>query len=116
MIPPRARQVRVTTTGRKSGRRHTVPLWFVADGPGGPLYLWHCRGRTDWVANVRAAGRLEVDFGAGAQPARASRVEGAERDRVRDAFHRKYVGARVFQLLGWSRGAVIFRVEIARPA
>src|SRR5262249_26261643 len=58
-----AREVRVTTTGRRTGRRHTIPLWFVARGAAGPLYLWHCRGRTDWVANVRASGRLDLDFG-----------------------------------------------------
>lgn len=106
-----ARQVRVTTTGRRTGRRHTVPLWFVARGESGPVYLWHCRGRTDWVANVRAAGRLALDFGAGPVAARATRIEGPERDWARAAFHRKYIGARLFQLLGWSGWAIVFRVE-----
>jgi hypothetical protein len=110
-IPLRARQVRVTTPGRRTGRRHTVPLWFVARDAAGPLYLWHCRGRTDWVANVRAGGHLELDFGAGPLPARATRVDGDERAWARDTFHRKYVGARLFQLLGWSRHAIVFRIE-----
>jgi len=114
-VPVATRQVRLTTVGRRSGRRHTVPLWFVAPGPAGPLYLWHCRGRTDWVANVRAGGPLTLDFGAGPVMARATRVGGPERDRARDAFHRKYLGARLFQLLGWSRRAVVFRIE-ADPA
>jgi deazaflavin-dependent oxidoreductase (nitroreductase family) len=111
VIETRARQVKVTTTGRKSGRRHTIPLWFVARGDDGPVYLWHCRGKTDWVANVRAAGRLWLDFGAGPRDARATRIDGDERDWARNAFHRKYLGARIFQLLGWSRGAIVFRVE-----
>jgi deazaflavin-dependent oxidoreductase (nitroreductase family) len=111
-IPSRVRQVRITTTGRKTGRRHTVPLWFVARGPDGPLYLWHCRGRTDWMANVRASGRLDVDFGDGARPARAMPVDGEEREWARRAFHRRHLGARVFQLLGWSRQARVFRVEL----
>ena len=110
-IPFRARQVRVTTTGRRTGRRHTVPLWFVARGPAGPLYLWHCRGRTDWVANVRAGGPLAIDFGAGPVTARATRVEGDEHTWARRIFHRKYLGARLFQFLGWSRRAIVFRVE-----
>jgi deazaflavin-dependent oxidoreductase (nitroreductase family) len=112
-LPAGARQAWITTTGRRSGRPHTVPLWFVARGEDGPLYLWHCRGRTDWVANVRASGRLTLDFGGGRLLARAVRIDGAERDWARDAFHRKYLGARLFQLLGWSRRATVFRVEAA---
>jgi len=111
VIPVGARQVRVTTIGRRSGRQHMIPLWFVAPAPDGPVYLWHCRGRTDWVANVRAAGRLALDFGDGPTAAHATVVRGAERDAARAAFHRKYVGARLFQLLGWSRRATVFRVE-----
>ncbi len=110
-VEPATRQVRVTTTGRRSGRRHAVTLWFVARGGAGPVYLWHCRGRTDWVANVHASGRLEVDFGGGPMAARAERVAGEERDWARHTFHRKYLGARVFQLLGWSGRAIVFRVE-----
>ena len=112
-VPARARQVRVTTTGRRSGRRHTVPLWFVAGSEAGPVYLWHCRGKTDWVANVRAGGDLTLDFGDGPVAARATRVEGRQREWARGAFHRKYLGARVFQLLGWSTRSVVFRVEVA---
>jgi len=110
-IPPGQRQVRVTTTGRRTGRRHTVPLWFVARGATGPLYLWHCRGRTDWVANLRASGRLDLDFGDRPVAARATRVDGDERAWARHAFHRKYLGARLFQLLGWSRQAIVFSVR-----
>jgi hypothetical protein len=110
-VPVEGRQVRVTTTGRRSGRRHTIPLWFVARGEDGPVYLWHCRGRTDWVANVRAAGTLDLDFGGGPVPACATRAGGEEREWARTAFHRKYLGARLFQLLGWSRRAIVFRVQ-----
>ena len=75
------------------------------------MYLWHCRGRTDWVANLRARRDLSLDFGDGPVAAVGTRVEGDEREWARHAFHRKYLGARLFQLLGWSRGAVVFRVE-----
>lgn len=111
-VPVRARRVRVTTTGRRTGRRHTVTLWFVARGETGPLYLWHCRGCTDWVANLRASGRVALDFGHGPAEGRARRAEGEEREWARAAFHGKYLGARVFQLLGWSRQAIVFRVEV----
>jgi deazaflavin-dependent oxidoreductase (nitroreductase family) len=103
--------VRATTTGRRSGRRHTVTLWFVARDADGPAYLWHCRGPTDWVANVRAGGPVAVDFGSGRVDVGVTPVHGEERDWARRAFHRKYLGARLFQLLGWSRGAVVLRLD-----
>lgn len=112
-VPEGTKRVRVTTTGRKSGRRHPVTLWFVAKAPEGPAYLWHCKGKTDWVANVRGKGPVDVDFGQGAVPVRATRVDGDEREWARGAFHRKYLGARLFQLLGWSKGALVFRLERA---
>ena len=31
---PEAKRVKVTTMGRRSGKKHTVPLWFVSKGPG----------------------------------------------------------------------------------
>jgi deazaflavin-dependent oxidoreductase (nitroreductase family) len=108
-----AKRVNVTTTGRRSGKKHTVPLWFVAQGPAGPAYLWHNKGKTDWIANIRARGGAEVDFGGGAIPVRATRVDGQERERVVGQFLRKYLTARLFQLLGWTKQAVVFRLERA---
>ena len=110
-VPDGARRVRLTTTGRRSGKRHTVPLWFVARGSAGPAYLWHNRGKTDWMANLRARGEAEVDFGGGAVAVRATRVDGEERGWAVGAFLRKYLTARLFRLLGWTRRAVVFRLE-----
>ena len=108
-----AKRVNVTTTGRRSGKKHTVPLWFVAKGPAGPAYLWHNKGKTDWIANIRARGGAEVDFGGGVIPVSATRVDGQEREWVVGQFLRKYLMARLFQLLGWTKHAVVFRLERA---
>jgi deazaflavin-dependent oxidoreductase (nitroreductase family) len=112
-VPDGAKRVRVTTTGRRSGKKHTVPLWYVTKGPAGPAYLWHNKGKTDWMANIRARGGAEIDFGDGAVAVSAARVEGPERDWVVAAFLRKYMTARLFQLLGWTKQAVVFRLERA---
>ena len=112
-VPGGAKRVRVTTTGRRSGKKHTVPLWFVAKGPAGPAYLWHNKGKTDWMANIRARGSAEVDFGSGVMPVSATRVDGAEREWAVGAFLRKYLTARLFQVLGWTKRAVVFRLERA---
>ena len=105
------KRVNVTTTGRRSGKRHTVPLWFVAKGPAGPAYLWHNKGKTDWMANIRARGGAEVDFGGAQVNVTATRVDGQERDWAVGAFLGKYLTARLFQLLGWTKHAVVFRLE-----
>ena len=112
-VPDGAKRVNVTTTGRRSGKKHTVALWFVTKGPEGPAYLWHNKGKTDWMANIRARGAAEVDFGSGILPVSATRVEGQERDWVVGQFLRKYLLARLFQLLGWTKQAVVFRLERA---
>jgi F420H(2)-dependent quinone reductase len=41
---------RITTTGRRTGRPHTVTIWFVADGT--TLYLGTLSAKRDWVRNV----------------------------------------------------------------
>lgn len=110
-VPDGAKRVKVTTTGRRSGKKHTVALWYVAKGPSGPAYLWHNKGKTDWMANIRAKGEAEVDFGGGSLTVRATRVVGQEREWVIGTFLRKYLTARLFQLLGWTKRAVVFRLE-----
>jgi hypothetical protein len=40
-------------------------------------------------------------------------VDGAEREWAVGAFLRKYLTARLFQLLGWTKQAVVFRLERA---
>ena len=41
----------LTTTGRVSGRPHTIEIWFVAHD--GSAYLMAGDARSDWVRNVR---------------------------------------------------------------
>jgi hypothetical protein len=50
----------LTTTGRVSGRPHTIEIWFVAHE--GCAYLMAGNARSDWVRNlrVRAATRLRL--------------------------------------------------------
>ncbi len=53
--------LRLTTIGRKSGKRHTVTVWFLVDDE--VIYLVTLRLRRDWPRNVRANGRVELDIG-----------------------------------------------------
>jgi deazaflavin-dependent oxidoreductase (nitroreductase family) len=49
----------VTTTGRRTGRSHTIEIWF---GEGdGTLYLLSGGGdRSDWVRNIRREPKVSV--------------------------------------------------------
>jgi deazaflavin-dependent oxidoreductase (nitroreductase family) len=107
--------VRLTTTGRKSGRQHTVTIWFVvADAR--HLYVQHVRGPTaDWYRNLAKQPAVHVDFGSGPVAARATPIADAtEVRRVLGLFRRKYIFAWVFQLLGMTKRAVVATVEVAR--
>lgn len=52
----------VTTTGRRSGRPHTVEIWFALHG--GTLYLLSGGGDgSDWVKNIQANPTVGVRVG-----------------------------------------------------
>jgi deazaflavin-dependent oxidoreductase (nitroreductase family) len=50
--------VTLAVTGRRSGKERTVPLVPVEHE--GVTYLVSARGETDWVQNLRAAGKCEL--------------------------------------------------------
>jgi deazaflavin-dependent oxidoreductase (nitroreductase family) len=52
----------VTTTGRRSGRPHTIEIWFGERD--GTLYLLSGGGdRSDWVKNMRKEPKVTVRIG-----------------------------------------------------
>ena len=73
----RYREIRISVVGRKSGRKISIPVWFVVEGE--TLYLLPVSGsETQWYKNVRenpvigiAARGVEGEF-------RAAVVTGAE--------------------------------------
>ncbi len=70
----------LTTTGRKTGRRRSTPLFFVRDG--GDYVVIASNGGEDrhpgWWHNVRANPLLEIQVGRSRIACRAQRVSGAE--------------------------------------
>ena len=53
--------LRLTTLGRKTGKRHTVTVWFLVDGD--TVYLINLRLQRDWPRNVIKDGHAELDVG-----------------------------------------------------
>ncbi len=79
----------LTTKGRKTGKPHTVQVWFAYSE--GKIYLSHEGAYTDWMKNLEknemVKGKIDtVNFGA-----RAKIVgEGKEREQGKKALYEKY--------------------------
>ncbi len=56
----RYREIKITVTGRKSGRSISIPIWFVFEDP--TLYLLPVQGSdTQWYKNVLANPKIRID-------------------------------------------------------
>ena len=73
----------LTTTGRKSGRPHTVPMVFTRDGERLLVYASKAGAPThpDWYLNLVADSHVVVEAGPDRYDAIATPLEGEERDR-----------------------------------
>ena len=74
----------LTTTGRKSGREHTTPVVYTRDGDRLLVYASKAGApkHPDWFLNLVADPHVVVEVGEERFDARATPLEGAERDRA----------------------------------
>lgn len=97
----------LTTTGRVSGRPHTIEIWFGLEN--GVLYLLSGGGDgADWVKNIRKhpSVRIRVGTRTVAAKARILRAGTNEDGRARQLLDGKYQGWREGKRLSaWARGA-----------
>lgn len=97
--------------GRSTGKpvEVTLVVWKVD----GARYLMSQYGVTDWVRNLRAAGRGKLRHKGGVDDFAAIEVEGDERDRVIAAFRSKSDGLlnRDFDRLPSAADHPTFRIE-----
>jgi deazaflavin-dependent oxidoreductase (nitroreductase family) len=98
--------------GRQTSQPRSVPLGrpFEDDGI---RYLVAGGGETQWVRNLRAAGRGQLRFHGVTTPFRAVEIEGPERDRIVAAYRAKQ-GRTVeafFRQLPEPADHPVFRVE-----
>ena len=82
----------VTTTGRRTGRPHTIEIWFGVEK--GSVYVLSGGGdRSDWVRNLRAEPRVGLRIGDRSWSATARVVEDPEEDAMaRRLLATKYQG------------------------
>ncbi len=108
----RASLVDLTVIGRKSGKPHSVKIWFAADASKGKIYVTSARGSdAQWVKNLRKNPQvtLEIDNRVFKGTAVWREDDGVRTD-VIPLFLQKYFLAKVFKWIGWYK--TIFAFEI----
>jgi deazaflavin-dependent oxidoreductase (nitroreductase family) len=85
----RKQTLRLTHTGRKSGKPHEVTIWFIATGD--KIYLPTGNVNRQWVANVKMTPRIRLSIGGECFEGEARFLTDArERKRVISMVARKY--------------------------
>jgi deazaflavin-dependent oxidoreductase (nitroreductase family) len=86
----RSREIKISVTGRKSGRTISIPIWFIFDDD--KLYLLPVQGsRTQWYKNVLKNPSLRIAAGGAAAEFKAVPItEGKDVASVVDKFRAKY--------------------------
>ncbi len=104
----------LTTTGRKSGRPHTVEIWFALSGLN--LYMLSGSGRSDWVRNIRHNPEVTVRIAGASFQGRGYVVEdAAEDDLARRLLFDKYRPRYEGDLTRWRRTALPVAVGLGGP-
>ncbi len=106
----------LTTVGRRSGRPHTIEIWFAEHA--GRVYLLAGGGRrSDWVRNLEVNGDVDLRVGPRSGRATASIVTDPEEDaRARRLLAAKYQGWREGAALSeWARTALSVAIDPAWP-
>lgn len=102
----------LTTTGRRSGREHTVELWYHLEGA--TAWIVHDGGPADWIANALAA---PVTFRLGDREVTATVRLAEPGPHVRRALVARYQGWTEGQpLSAWATEGIGLAVELGSPA
>jgi len=102
----------LTTTGRVTGRPHTIEIWFSLDGQ--TLYMLSGgRERSDWVKNLQRAPEVTVRIGSEHFEGLARVVEETDEDELaRQLLVEKYE-RNPGSLANWRRTALPVAVDLA---
>jgi len=93
--------LRITTRGRRSGKRHSVPIWFVVDGT--RIVFGTLNAERDWVRNAKKTPEVELEVGDLQLRGRFSVVtDTAPAAEVRRLIAGKYLLARIASWLGFT--------------
>ncbi|HZO75602.1 MAG TPA: nitroreductase/quinone reductase family protein [Ktedonobacteraceae bacterium] len=104
----------LTTTGRNSGRPHTIEIWFVLNGQ--TLYmLAGGRYHADWVKNALRFPEVQVKIADTTFTGKARVVNDPAEDALaRQIVLAKYVSRSEDDLQDWSRRSLPIAVDLIR--
>ncbi len=107
----RYREIRITVIGRKSGRKISVPVWFVVEGD--ELYLLPVSGsETQWYKNVRENPAIGIGVRGAEGEFRATVMTGAKAVKaVVEKFREKYGAGDVKKYYAGFDVAVVVKLE-----
>jgi deazaflavin-dependent oxidoreductase (nitroreductase family) len=107
----RYREVKISVVGRKSGRRISIPVWFVLEGD--ELHLLPVAGsQTQWYKNVRENPTMGIEARGAEGEFRAVPVTGAKAVKaVVEKFREKYGAGDVKKYYSGFDVAVLVRLE-----
>lgn len=95
--------LKLTTVGRKTGKKHSVVIWFVVAGPQA-IYVQHVTAPAHWCKNMAKTAAVELDFGSGAVTGTATVItDAARKSEILALFRSKYFIARFLQFFGRRR-------------
>jgi deazaflavin-dependent oxidoreductase (nitroreductase family) len=105
--------VEITTIGRKSGKPHSIPIWFVYDE--GRFYIQSGQdGKTAWYQNLKKDPQIKLKLDTLAFAGKAKFIDDEkETERIHGLFRRKYLRARISNWIGSQVGhGRVVEVEI----
>ena len=102
----------LTTTGRVTGRPHTIEIWFALDGP--TLYMLSGgSARSDWVRNLQRTPEVTVRIAGENLEGHARVVEDAGEDELARRLLVEKYERRPGSLSNWRRTALPVAVDLA---
>jgi hypothetical protein len=107
----RYRQIKISVTGRKSGRTISIPVWFAFEGD--KLYLLPVQGSdTQWYKNVLKKRSIRIDARGAEAELRAVPVTDAKRVKsVVEKFRDKYGAGDVKKYYSKFDVAVVVQIQ-----
>jgi deazaflavin-dependent oxidoreductase (nitroreductase family) len=102
----------LTTTGRISGRPHTIEIWFALHGQ--TLYLLSGgRDKSDWVKNALQTPTVQMKINTTILSGTARLITDTEEDALaRKIIYEKYVPRSSDDLVDWSRTSLPIAIDI----
>ena len=112
-----AKFIHLTSTGRKTGKPHTVELWFAVND--GRVYLSHEGEETDWMRNIKKNPKVIFEIGKKDFTGAARYLNDLENEAwtAKVALYEKYYGKASKETIeDWFSLSKLILVDGVRPA